>query len=150
MTERNNLRSAASLVFAFIFSWNVQVGGGLLGGIAALGAGYYAYKKHEKNEEEEKAAQWGLQNWLAEAQKRKNDFYANNGGRAPVAWILTQGHDIPQGALVGGHDDAGTQLFVARAFFENGLHVGYASRSKDLTKKGAVISYASEDIHVRP
>lgn len=37
---------------AFVLLMVLQVGGGLVAGLAALGAGYFAYKEHEKNEDE--------------------------------------------------------------------------------------------------
>lgn len=37
---------------AFVIINVLQVGGGLVAGIAALGAGYFAYSEHKKSEEE--------------------------------------------------------------------------------------------------
>ncbi|KAI0035864.1 carbohydrate-binding module family 12 protein, partial [Vararia minispora EC-137] len=122
----------------------LEVGGALLGGLAVLGAGYYAYKEHNKSEDEKKALTWGLQQWLDDAQRRKNEFY-NNGPRAPATWVLTQNHDIPAGALPVGNDGDGNALYAARAFHEGGVHVGYASPT---SKKGAVISYGGDDANV--
>lgn len=120
----------------------LEVGGGLLAGLAVIGGGYLAYKHHNKSEEEKKALAWGVQSWLDEAQRRKDAFY-RDGPRAPATWILTQNKDIPAGALPVGHDNDGNTLFAARAFHEGGVHVGYASHK---TKKGAVISFGGDDL----
>jgi len=37
----------------------LEIGGGLLAGIAAIGVGYYAYHEHGKNEEEKKSSDMG-------------------------------------------------------------------------------------------
>lgn len=42
----------AGWILSFILLIILQVGGGLVAGLAALGAGYFAYKEHEKSEEE--------------------------------------------------------------------------------------------------
>ncbi|KZV69357.1 carbohydrate-binding module family 12 protein [Peniophora sp. CONT] len=120
------------------------VGGGLLGAAGLLAGGFYAYKKHEKNEEEEKALQFGLQKWLEDAQRRRDEFYSR-GPRAPTTWVLTEKHDIPDGALPAGRDGEGNPIYVARAFHEGGVHVGHVSRN---TKQGAVISFGGDDFEV--
>ena len=63
-----------------------QVGGGLAAGIALLGAGFAAYKHHEKSEEEKKAFIWGAQNWLQEAQQRTQRYH-QQGPSGPVTWV---------------------------------------------------------------
>lgn len=120
----------------------LEVGGGLLAGIAAIGAGYYAYHEHEKSEEEKKAFAWALQGWLRDAQQR-TDEYRRNGPQAPTTWVLTEGHNFPQGALVGGQDDSGKPIYIARGFHENSIQVGKASHS---LKHGAVIGYGHKEI----
>lgn len=143
-----------------------QLGGGLLAGAAILGGGYLAYHEHEKNEEEvilgsptpsqraadrlsipssqKKALTWELQNWLRDAQTRTDDFRAH-GARGPTTWVLTEGHNIPDGAIVGGTDN-GSPLYVARAFVEGGLQVGKAGRG---LSKGASVGYKHKEYEVR-
>ncbi|CAL1707879.1 unnamed protein product [Somion occarium] len=121
----------------------LEIGGGLLAGIAAVGAGYYAYHEHEKSEEEKKANIWALQSWLKEARARTDDFY-RNGPRAPTTWILVEGKNIPQGALPGGEEN-GQPLYICRAFHEGSLQIGKAS---PVFKEGAVIGYAHKEIHL--
>ncbi len=112
----------------------VQVGGGLAAGLGLLGAGYYAYKHHEKSGEEvsnypgsdsqdstkcssqKKAQVWGLQGWLTDAQRRTQEFY-QNGPQGPVTWVLVQDKHVPEGAFPAGEVD-GEPLYVCRAFHE--------------------------------
>jgi len=123
----------------------VEIGGGLLAGVAAIGAGYYAYKEHENNEEEKKAQTWALSNWLNEARSRSDD-YRNNGPRGPAAWVLTEGKNIPNNAiLVGEETKHGWRMYSCRAFFDGGVQLGKAS---DVFKKGGVLGYQREEIHV--
>ena len=56
------------------------------------------------------------QQWLESAQARTQAYYAN-GPRGPTTWVLTEGHKIPQGALVGGEEN-GCPLYIARAFYK--------------------------------
>lgn len=104
----------------------LEIGGGLAAGIALLGGGFAAYKHHEKNEEEKKAFIWGAQNWLTEAQRRTQEFH-QRGPTGPVAWVLTNGRNIPQGALEGG-EEKGEKLYIGRAYHEGGIQVGKAGR----------------------
>ncbi|KAL0956135.1 hypothetical protein HGRIS_002301 [Hohenbuehelia grisea] len=121
----------------------LKIGGGLLAGAAALGAGMFAYKQHEKNEEEKNSLAWGLQNWLAEARNRADDFQ-RNGPRGPATWVLTQGRSIPPHAIVVGKEKSWT-LYISRAFQDSGIQLGKAS---DVFKKGAVIGYKNDEIHL--
>ncbi|KAF9038365.1 carbohydrate-binding module family 12 protein [Hymenopellis radicata] len=121
----------------------LEIGGGLLGGIALLGAGYYAYSEHEKSEEEKKAQTWALTNWLHDAEQRTNDFH-RNGPRGPATWLLNKGKNIPQSAISVGREKEWT-LYICRAFHEGGVQIGKAS---DVFKKGAVIGYAHKEIHL--
>ncbi|KAJ7594728.1 carbohydrate-binding module family 12 protein [Mycena floridula] len=120
----------------------LEVGGGLLAGIAAIGAGYAAYRHHEKSEEEKKAQVWALSNWLHEAQQRADDFY-RNGLRGPAQWVLTEGKNIPAEAIVVGQEKSWT-LYICRAFHEGSLQIGKASPAFE---KGAVIGYGHDEIH---
>ena len=122
----------------------LEIGGGLLAGAALLGGGFLAYKKHKENEEEKKALAWGLQNWMTDAQRRTQEFY-QQGSRASVAWILVHGTKIPQGAFEAGQESDGTPLYVARTYFEGGIHPGKVSPN---FKKGAIIGYDNDEIEV--
>ncbi|KAK0225714.1 carbohydrate-binding module family 12 protein [Armillaria fumosa] len=121
----------------------LEIGGGLVAGAALLGAGYLAFKGHKKSEEEKKAQTWALQNWLQEAQAR-TEQYRHNGPRGPAEWILNQGKNIPHNAIVVGREHDWT-LYICRAFYEGGIQIGKAS---DVFKKGAVIGYDNEEIHL--
>jgi len=121
----------------------LEVGGGLMAGVGALAAGYYAYQKHGKNEEEEKAHLWSLNNWLREAEQRTEAF-RNGSYPGPVAWVLNQGKHIPSDAIEGGFE-RGAPLYICRAYHEGGLMIGKAC---SVFKKGAVIGYKKEEIHL--
>ena len=68
---------------------------------------------------QKKAAVWGLQNWLHEAQELTRRFYSQ-GPEGPTTWVLVHGTQIPEGAIPGG-DVSGNPLFIARMFVENTL-----------------------------
>ncbi|KAF8891730.1 carbohydrate-binding module family 12 protein [Infundibulicybe gibba] len=121
----------------------LEVGGGLLAGAALLGGGYMAYKQHGKNEEEKKAQTWALQNWVDDARQR-TELFRRDGPRGPATWILNEGKHIPQGALVVGKEKSWT-LYICRAFYEGTVQIGKAS---DVFKKGAVIGYGHDEIHL--
>ncbi|EGN99972.1 carbohydrate-binding module family 12 protein [Serpula lacrymans var. lacrymans S7.3] len=121
----------------------LEVGGGILAGVALLGAGYQAYKSHEKSAEEKKAHLWSLNNWITEAQSRTYQ-YRNGNYPSPVAWVLTQGKNIPTDAIEGGYE-RGEPLYICRAYQDGGLMIGKAS---SVFKKGAVIGYKKEEIHL--
>jgi len=121
----------------------LEVGGGLALGLGAITAGYFAYKEHEKSEEEKKAQVWGLQNWLKDAQDRTEEFY-RHGPKAPTTWVLVHGKNIPKGAIIGGEED-GQPIYVARAFHEGSVQVGKAGPQFE---KGAVIGYGHHEIHL--
>jgi hypothetical protein len=121
----------------------LELGGGLLAGAAALGAGYFAYKHHQKSEEEKKATAWALQNWLHDAQRRTDEIN-NVGSTEPVYWVLSHGKNIPREAIEGGND-SGHTLYIARAFQDGGIQPGKAS---DWFQKGAVIGYQRDEIQL--
>lgn len=121
----------------------VEIGGGLVAGLAALGAGYYAYHEHEKNEETKKAHVWALQSWLAEAKARTQEYYSR-GASSSLTWILIEGHDIPDNAIVGGNE-GGKTLYISRAFCDGGLQVGKAGRH---LSKGAVYGYSHKSFEI--
>ncbi|KAL7279798.1 hypothetical protein ACG7TL_006205 [Trametes sanguinea] len=122
----------------------IEVGGGLLAGIAAIGAGYFAYKEHEKSEEEKKANVWALQNWLHEAQVRTQEYY-QNGPRGPATWILVEGKNIPTNIAIVGGEEHGQPHYICRGFHEGSLQIGKAS---PIFQKGGVIGYAHDEIHL--
>ncbi|KAI0647853.1 carbohydrate-binding module family 12 protein [Trametes meyenii] len=122
----------------------IEIGGGLLAGVAALGAGYFAYKEHEKNEEEKKENVWALTNWLHDAQQRTEDYY-RNGPRGPVTWILVEGKNIPTNIAIVGGEEHGTPHYICRGFHDGSLQIGKAS---PIFQKGGVIGYAHEEIHL--
>lgn len=119
----------------------LEIGGALAIGAGLLGAGFAAWKHHEKSEEEKKAHMWGAQNWLRDAQQRTQDFH-QRGPSGPFVWVLVHGHEIPQGALVGGEVN-GEPIYIARAFHEGGIQVGKCGRP---FKKGAVVGYGHDEV----
>ncbi|TFK44555.1 carbohydrate-binding module family 12 protein [Crucibulum laeve] len=119
------------------------VGGGLAAGAALLAGGYFAYKSHEKSEEEKQAQTWALQRWLNEA-KNRTDQYQRNGPSGPVTWVLTEGTNIPRNAIEVGLLQA-QKFYICRAFFDGGVQVGKASPTLD---KGAAIGYKHEEIKI--
>ncbi|KAI8971188.1 carbohydrate-binding module family 12 protein [Trametes punicea] len=122
----------------------LEIGGGLLAGIAAIGAGYFAYKEHEKSEEEKKANIWALQNWLHDAEMRTRDYY-QNGPRGPATWVLVEGKDIPTNIAIVGGEEHGQPHYICRGFHEGSLQIGKAS---PIFQKGGVIGYAHDEIHL--
>ncbi|KAJ3035613.1 hypothetical protein HK097_004160, partial [Rhizophlyctis rosea] len=137
-------------------------------------------KKEEQKEEEEKKEEpapapapapasvqegqdeggykeWNEENWLAEAGRRKERFakMVQDGEKLPpVSWVLTEGNNIPQGALIGGQEKDGRQLYIerphqlpllsttARAFQDRGIHIGKTASHLD----GARIPYGGKEV----
>ncbi|OBZ69044.1 hypothetical protein A0H81_11214 [Grifola frondosa] len=144
----------------------LEIGGGLLAGLALIGGGYLAYHEHEKNEEEKKALTWQLQGWLREAQARTQRYH-QLGPEGPVSWILVEGKTIPSGAIPGG-EERGQPLYICRAFHDGSIRAYPAARAharadclcvcvfaevgkaSSVFQHGAVIGYAHKEIHVRP
>jgi len=122
----------------------LEIGGGLLAGAALLGGGFAAFQHHKKNQEENKAEAWAVSNWLDDAKQRTATFNSR-GPQGPTTWILTQGTNIPQGAIEGGREKGGDVLYIARAYYEGGLHLGKAGRH---FRKGAVIGYGGKEVEV--
>jgi len=85
----------------------------------------------------------GAEGWLEEAQERTQRYY-QQGPTSPVAWILVQGKQIPQNAIVGGQEGNNT-LYIARAHHEGGVQVGKASPS---FSKGAIVGFKRKQIEV--
>ena len=65
---------------------------------------------------QKKALVWGLQNWLQEAEARKR-HYLEQGPSGPATWILSEGGQVPKGALPAGQHN-GETLYVCRGFHE--------------------------------
>ncbi|KAJ7287368.1 carbohydrate-binding module family 12 protein [Mycena rebaudengoi] len=110
----------------------LEIGGGLLAGSALLAGGFMAWKHHEKSEEEQKAQTWGLQNWAKDCPGTHRSL--------PPRGSST----IPPGAIVVGQEHS-WKLYICRAFCDGGIQIGKAS---DAFKKGAVIGYCNEEIHL--
>lgn len=121
----------------------LAVGGGLLAGAAAIAGGYFAFKEHEKSEEEKKAQTWALQNWIKDAEDRTRQF-KQNGPSGPCTWVLTEGKNIPSGAIVGG-EERGVNLYICRAFYDGAIIPGKAAPGMKL---GGVLGYCDEEIDV--
>jgi len=126
----------------------LEIGGGLLAGVGVLGAGYAAWHAHENNkktQEEEQALTWGLQTWLREAQARTEEF-RRHGPRAPATWVLVEGREnIPRSALEAGRDRDGNPIYIARAYYEDGLPIGKACA---VFREGCVIGYAGRIVEL--
>ncbi|KAH7100834.1 hypothetical protein BKA62DRAFT_797407 [Auriculariales sp. MPI-PUGE-AT-0066] len=115
----------------------LAIGGGLAAGIGLLGAGFAAYKHHEHDEEKKTAYTWGAQNWLKDAQECTQRFY-QQGPTGPCTWLLVNGNQIPQGAIVGG-EEGGNTLYVARSYHEGGVHPGKAGAC-------SIIGYGNDEV----
>ncbi|PFH52015.1 carbohydrate-binding module family 12 protein [Amanita thiersii Skay4041] len=120
----------------------LEIGGGLLAGAAAIGAGIFAYKEHEKRQENKNSHQWAKENWMSEAQARTQNFRAN-GPQTPATWVLTHGKSIPQYAITISNDPF--SMFSCRAYMDGGLQLGKASPE---FQKGGVLGYKNDEIHV--
>ncbi|KAF8444671.1 carbohydrate-binding module family 12 protein [Boletus edulis BED1] len=121
----------------------LEIGGGILAGLATVGAGVYAYKQYEQKKEEKQAHAWTLDNWMAESQARTQQWRSGQYD-SPVAWIWCEGKNIPRDAIQGG-EERGETLYICRAYHETGMMVGKASR---VFKKGAVIGFKKDEIHI--
>jgi len=121
----------------------LEIGAGVVAGLAVLGGGIYAYKQHQKNAEEDQAQAWSASRWIQDSQIRTQQWREGK-YNAPVAWIWNEGKSIPRDAIQGG-EERGEALYICRVYHESGLLVGKASR---VFKKGAVIGFKKDEIHV--
>ncbi|KAJ7209569.1 carbohydrate-binding module family 12 protein [Mycena pura] len=121
----------------------LEVVGGLAAGAALFAGGFAAWKGHEKHKEEQKAHTWALENWIHDAEARTAQ-YRQHGPRGPATWILSHDKEIPPEAIVIGQEHS-WMLYICRAFYEGSIEVGKASNA---FKKGAVIGYKHEEIHL--
>ncbi|KDQ21377.1 carbohydrate-binding module family 12 protein [Botryobasidium botryosum FD-172 SS1] len=124
----------------------LEIGGGILAGAALLGGGFALYNHHQQKQQEAKGGEWAMQNWLSDAKNRTSEFY-RTGPRGPYTWVLTEGRNIPQGAIEGGRDGDNhkSPLYICRAYHAGGVHVGKAGRHLE---KGAVIGYGNKEIEI--
>jgi len=122
----------------------LELGGGLLAGAGLLAGGFAAFQGHKKGQEEQKAQAWALSNWLQDAQARAQAF-RKDGPRGPYTWVLTNGKNFPQGAIEGGREKDGKVLYISRAYWEGGVHIGKAGKHLG---KGAVIGYAGKEVEL--
>ncbi|EIW83284.1 hypothetical protein CONPUDRAFT_52155 [Coniophora puteana RWD-64-598 SS2] len=126
----------------------LEFGGGLLAGITALDAGYVAYKEDGRHKEDKKAHVWALSKWLRDAQARRQAYY-NGQTQGPVAWIYTEGNNIPQNAIPGGQETYNREgrqiLYICRAYYEGGMFVGKAS---SVFRPSAIVGFMHEEIHL--
>ncbi|KAG9316680.1 hypothetical protein JVU11DRAFT_2740 [Chiua virens] len=120
----------------------LEIGGGILAGVAAIGAGYAAYKHHENKKEEKAAQAWSESNWFEESQTRTHQWRSGR-HHEPVAWVWNEGTSIPRDAIQGG-EERGEALYICRVYHEVCTLVGKAS---SVFKKGAVIGYKKDEYH---
>ena len=70
---------------------------------------------------QKQALTWGLQRWQRDAYVRTEEF-RNHGPRAPMTWVLVDGRDkFPQSAIEAGKDKDGHPIYIARAYYEDGI-----------------------------
>jgi uncharacterized protein YegL len=81
--------------------------------------------------------------WLAAAKKGTVDV-RTDGSPSPLVWVLVEGRNIPENAIVGGKEKR-KPLYIARSFYEGGIHIGKAGRH---LPSGAVIPYNGHEIPV--
>jgi len=130
---------------------NQQLGlaGGLLGTAAAIGIGAFAIDKYHDSKENKAEIEWGAQNWEQEAHRRQGQYLEaikENKPLPPLTWVLTEGNSIPQGAIVGGQESDGTPLYIARAYYQQGVHIGKVSAK---LKDGCRIPYGGKELSVQ-
>ncbi|KAI9097425.1 hypothetical protein DFS34DRAFT_580754 [Phlyctochytrium arcticum] len=110
----------------------LKIGGGILGTAAAIGIGAFAFDKYKDSKEEKEEIAWGATNWETDARRRQGEYLEAikaNKSLPPVQWVLTDGANIPQGAISGGQDRDGTPLYIARAYYDKAVHVGKISKN---------------------
>jgi hypothetical protein len=112
------------------------IAGAVLGGAAVLGGGFAAFKHHEHSEENKKTHS----NWVYEARARTKEYRVG----ADAAWIFAQNKGIPDGAIVVAREHD-WNLYICRTYCDGGIQVGKAS---NVFKKGAVIGYKNDEIHL--
>jgi len=120
----------------------LEIGGGLLAGAAALGAGYFAWhehEKHKKTEEEKQAVPQGL--FLTQTEE-----FRGHSPRGPTAWVFVEGRDnFPSSAIEAGRDKDNHPIYIARASQQSSLQIGKAS---PVFREGSAIGYAGKVIEL--
>ncbi len=76
-----------------------------------------------------------------EIQKGSYEVYVGT-----LKWMRSSDARIPTGALVAGHEADGSPLYIARAEWENGLHIGKVRPGFD----AALIPYGGHEVHINP
>ncbi|KXN85735.1 hypothetical protein AN958_10918 [Leucoagaricus sp. SymC.cos] len=66
------------------------------------------------------------------------------GSNVPLAWVLVRGNNIPPNAIIAGEDKR-RPLYIARTFYEGGVHIGQAGQHLE---KGASFAYNGREVHV--
>jgi hypothetical protein len=62
-----------------------------------------------------------VQGWHKDSYARTEEF-RNHGPRAPTTWVLVDGPDkIPKSALEAGRDKDDHPIYIARAYYEDGI-----------------------------
>ncbi|KAG9316681.1 hypothetical protein JVU11DRAFT_2741 [Chiua virens] len=119
-----------------------KIGGGILAGVATLGAGYMTYNRFRESTEKRAARAWSANAWVTDSQARTRQWRAGR-HNAPIAWIWNEGRSIPRDAIRGG-EEHGEAVYICRVYHQGGIMVGKAS---GVFKKGAVIGYKKDEIH---
>lgn len=72
--------------------------------------------------------------WLRDA-RQCTDAFNREGFRTPTAWVLTNGHNIPDRVIEGGRENDNT-LFIARAYVEvkSSSVISSITRHRNLTR----------------
>ncbi|KAM5536934.1 hypothetical protein V8D89_009481 [Ganoderma adspersum] len=118
----------------------LEISGGLPPSANAFGRGFSG-RRWDRNEEKRQA--WSMEDWLRESEQRTRDYWAS-GPRGPATWILVEGRNIPDGAIIGG-EEHGQYQYICRAWHEGSLQVGKACSS---FKFGGIIGYENKEQHV--
>jgi len=73
--------------------------------------------------------------------KKSYEVYAG-----PLRWSRASDGKVPTGAVVAGHEGDGDPLYVARAEYEKGVHIGKVRRDFG----AALIPYGDDEVHLNP
>jgi len=84
-------------------------------------------------------------NYGYQQQQEYQGDYQSAPQRQRPTWVGVSGKDIPNNAIEGGRDGDGSTLYIARAFYEGGVHPGKAGRGLRI---GAVIGYGGKEIEL--
>ncbi|TPX57399.1 hypothetical protein PhCBS80983_g03850 [Powellomyces hirtus] len=126
----------------------LKIGGGILGTAAAVGIGAFAWDKYSDAKEDKAELEWGYANWEKDARRRQGEYLEaikNNANLPPLTWVLTEGNNIPQGAIRGGQDADGSPFYIGRAYAKRGVHIGKVSAN---LRDGCHVSCDGDDVAV--